>query len=212
MSVHSIYYIIFFRKLQDIFIIQKKFYFFINIFTDDVKSCIIVVIRLKEKSETMKKYIFIIFAAMTMVMIFFFSMENSSESAYTSGGVTEFIIEHFFSGYQKMPASEKKIVFQAAEYIIRKLAHFSVYTLLGLLISFAIGKRRFLSSGSLVVTGIGFLYACSDEFHQYFVPGRSCHFTDVIIDTCGVIFGIVISMVLFQIYDRFKHKFSGSPS
>lgn len=160
----------------------------------------------------MKKYIFIILTLMTMVMIFFFSMENSSESAYTSGGVTEFIIEHFFSGYHEMSASEKKIIFHTTDYIIRKLAHFSVYTLLGFLLFSAIGKCRLLSFRSLIVTVTGFLYACSDEFHQYFVSGRSCQFTDVIIDTCGVIFGIVISIAVFRIYKRFKHKFSGSPS
>lgn len=29
------------------------------------------------------------------------------------------------------------------------------------------------------------LYACSDEFHQYFVPGRSCKFFDVCVDSTG---------------------------
>ena len=37
-----------------------------------------------------------------------------------------------------------------------------------------------------------FLYACTDEFHQLFVPGRAGRFTDVLIDTTG---GII--MLLF---------------
>ena len=40
---------------------------------------------------------------------------------------------------------------------------------------------------------IGVIYAISDEFHQSFIPDRSSSFFDVIIDTSGVIFGILIA-------------------
>jgi VanZ family protein len=35
---------------------------------------------------------------------------------------------------------------------------------------------------ALYAMAITFLYACSDEFHQLFVPGRAGRFTDVLID------------------------------
>lgn len=159
----------------------------------------------------MKKKIFIIGTVVIMVMIFCFSMENSSESSYRSGGVTEFILNTFVRDYQDMSASEKRSVLREAEHIIRKLAHFSIYTVLGFLASSAIGRRKLFSAGSLITVVFGFLYACSDEFHQYFVPGRSCQFIDVIIDTCGVVAGIIVSMAVFRIYGAFKHKFSDSP-
>ena len=44
----------------------------------------------------------------------------------------------------------------------------------------------------LIPIGVTFLYACTDEFHQLFVPGRAGRFTDVLIDTTG---GII--MLLF---------------
>lgn len=50
---------------------------------------------------------------------------------------------------------------------------------------------------------IGFLYACSDEFHQRFVPGRSGEFRDVVIDTAGVLIGIAIVLILFP---ALKHR------
>ena len=53
--------------------------------------------------------------------------------------------------------------------------------------SFLHGRRRFL-----IPIGVTFLYACTDEFHQLFVPGRAGRFTDVAIDTVG---GII--MLLF---------------
>ena len=39
---------------------------------------------------------------------------------------------------------------------------------------------------------IGFLYACTDAFHQTFVPGRSGEFRDILIDTFGVLLGTLI--------------------
>lgn len=192
---------------------RKNNYIFSGIsFTIYVKSCIIIYIFQKIKGENMKRKIFIITALAVMVMIFCFSMQNSSESSGISGSVTDFILKKLTHNYRDMTAGEKKDLLKAAEYVIRKLAHFSVYTVLGFFISLSVGRRRFLSSGSLVTVVIGFAYACSDELHQYFVSGRSCRFTDVIIDTSGVITGIIISVILFRLYDWFKQKIIHSPS
>ena len=42
----------------------------------------------------------------------------------------------------------------------------------------------------------GTLYALSDEFHQRFVPGRSCSLRDVLIDSAGCLSGILITVIL----------------
>ena len=42
---------------------------------------------------------------------------------------------------------------------------------------------------------LSFLYACSDEFHQFFIAGRSAQFTDVMIDTCGALIGQTLSHI-----------------
>ena len=47
-----------------------------------------------------------------------------------------------------------------------------------------------ISCAWLVPLLIGFLYAVSDEIHQYFVPGRAMQARDVLIDTAGVLLGI----------------------
>ncbi len=36
------------------------------------------------------------------------------------------------------------------------------------------------------------LFAVSDEFHQYFVPGRSAEFGDILADFAGILFGWLI--------------------
>ena len=160
----------------------------------------------------MKRKIFIFLALAIMVLIFRFSMQDSSESSGISSKLTEFILNRFIRNYGDMSAEEKKNLLKTAEHIIRKLAHFSVYTVLGFCMSSAIGKRKFLTGGSLITVSVGFAYACSDELHQYFVSGRSCRFTDVIIDTSGVVTGIIVSVALFRILDRFKQKFIHSHS
>lgn len=46
----------------------------------------------------------------------------------------------------------------------------------------------------------GTAYAATDEFHQLFVPGRSCQFRDVCIDSAGILTGIVLfSLIKHQI-------------
>ena len=64
-----------------------------------------------------------------------------------------------------------------------KVAHFGVYFVLGALLCYAAGR----TGASLVtVVLIGALYGASDEFHQWFVPGRSVSLADWIADVAGV--------------------------
>lgn len=75
--------------------------------------------------------------------------------------------------------------------IVRKIAHFTEYAVLGFLIVTTFSayvNRRFFS---LFVIGFCALYSVSDEIHQIFVSGRSAQFTDVLIDVAGSIFGII---------------------
>ena len=50
---------------------------------------------------------------------------------------------------------------------------------------------------------LGAIYAISDEFHQSFIPDRSSSFFDVIIDTSGVIFDILIAISILNIIRKY---------
>ena len=50
------------------------------------------------------------------------------------------------------------------------------------------------------------LYACSDEFHQYFVPGRSCKFFDVCVDSSGAFFGALLFWGIFHLRKQRKER------
>lgn len=52
------------------------------------------------------------------------------------------------------------------------------------------------------------LYACSDEFHQYFVPGRSCKFFDVCVDSTGAFFGALFFWGIFHLWERKRQEIS----
>ena len=53
----------------------------------------------------------------------------------------------------------------------------------------------------LAISG-SFFYACTDEFHQLFVNGRSGQLLDIFIDTLGAIFGVAILILLQKIIKR----------
>ena len=127
-----------------------------------------------------------------MVVIFMFSAEHDTESSELSGSVSYRIV----SVINTITAShwdEKELLDKAEliDYPVRKCAHMSEYAILALLgfvtFSFLHGRRRFV-----IPITMTFLYACTDEIHQLFVPGRAGKFTDVLIDTTG---GII--MLLF---------------
>jgi len=66
-----------------------------------------------------------------------------------------------------------------------KSLHLIEYSILGFLLFFAILKFNI----SLI---IGYLYAISDEVHQFFVIGRSGKFTDTLFDLMGILIGLYL--------------------
>lgn len=81
---------------------------------------------------------------------------------------------------------------ELSTFMVRKGAHFSEYMILYFLLINLLKyyyKNKNIYLYTLVIV---FLYACSDEFHQLFVPGRAGQFKDVIIDTSGGIFGLLV--------------------
>ena len=79
--------------------------------------------------------------------------------------------------------------------IVRKTAHFTEFFALGLSLVPAVrdvGRQQTLRRTAILSWLIGTLYAVSDEIHQIFVAGRSCELSDVLIDSAGVLCGVVI--------------------
>ena len=91
---------------------------------------------------------------------------------------------------------------ELATFIVRKAAHFSEYMILFLL---AYNVTRYYINTRkvrLFLIIFVFIYACTDEIHQYFIPGRNMAFKDVLIDTSGGVFGYII----IDIFSRAKFR------
>jgi VanZ family protein len=75
------------------------------------------------------------------------------------------------------------------DFILRKIAHIAEYFILTFFLYRAFKGSFKISVSRLYVypSAVSFLYALSDEFHQSFVPRRSCAMQDVLIDALGII-------------------------
>lgn len=93
------------------------------------------------------------------------------------------------------------------DFFVRKLAHTLEYMALGFFLSgavvFTFSKKPVNVLISVLICAA---YASSDEIHQYFIPGRSCQVTDVLIDTLGAIGGTLIILLIMKIYENHKRK------
>lgn len=135
-----------------------------------------------------------------MVLIFSFSAAPAVESSETSDGISYKIVKVMaalpFLDWEEEELEEKA---ETLHVPIRKAAHFSEYALLAVLWVIPLGcmtktnKKRMIVALLLCI-----MYAVSDEIHQLFVPGRDGNIKDVLIDTAGAGFGILVWRFIFH--------------
>ncbi|MDP2044112.1 MAG: VanZ family protein [Candidatus Omnitrophota bacterium] len=75
------------------------------------------------------------------------------------------------------------------DFLLRKIAHISEYFILTFLLYRAFRDSFNMNAFRLFMypAAFSFLYAMSDEIHQYFVLNRNCSIQDVLIDGIGII-------------------------
>ena len=130
-----------------------------------------------------------------MGMIYSFSAQNGTQSGAMSGKLTTWVINLLVPDFDNMTGENQASLRYTVGFLIRKTAHFLEYALLGfsLMLHIAqIEKKIAVRLPWLWAWGIGTLYAASDEFHQGFVAGRGPSVRDVMIDSCGVIAGVLL--------------------
>lgn len=150
------------------------------------------------------RMILIVLLIGTFGLIFGFSSQDGKESSGVSRKVTETITKGIKS-IQEKPKDEKEKIISRIEHIIRKIAHFSIYAVVGALLMalFKTYKLKEINSISYSLI-LGTIYAISDEIHQCFIPGRGPQVTDVIIDSIGVLFGILLLIFVIKIFEKKK--------
>ena len=152
------------------------------------------------KKINILRAILIILLLMMFETIFNFSNQNGEKSGSISREITEKVTKNI-KAIQKLEKCEKEKVLTKIEHYISKLAHFSLYFIVGILTmslmcTFDLKNVKRIFIG----LGIGVFYAASDEFHQIFIPDRTASIFDIIIDSCGVFCGIIFAQLIIKIY------------
>ena len=130
------------------------------------------------------------------VVIFILSSEGSDASSGRSGAIV-----------QTVQAWGVATDTDLLTFLVRKSAHITAYFIFGILVYNVVRLYRWPVRRTLLISmGIVLLYAISDEFHQYFVPGRSAEVRDVLIDTTAGVVGVLTAMAVVRLVARSSTK------
>lgn len=143
-----------------------------------------------------KKTMIVIFALLWMSAIFFLSSMNGTTSNNKSYKMLEFSFKNILRVSNKLSITHVNPQIKGSElalrynYPLRKVAHATEYGILAI-IFICIFKYKKINNKYYLSILFTFLYACMDEIHQRF-SGRTSSFKDVLIDTSGCIFFLLI--------------------
>ena len=157
------------------------------------------------KNQKIAACIIIVLIVLTVAFIWFNSCQTVEKSSESSGAVYSTVkkaVDVIF-GKDKVPITHN---------IIRKLAHFSEFALLGAEFSvllMVLKKENLVKY--LQILPYGVFVASVDEGLQ-FISHRGPAVTDVLIDFCGYFAAASLFYVLFLIRRRIKAKKSASSS
>lgn len=142
-----------------------------------------------------------------MIVVFCFSHQPADQSSETSQQAIQVIV-NVLQLEESMSEDELKNLIAGLKAPIRKMAHFAMYFVGGVLICLLFAtinkfstKQKILLS-QCVATG----YAVADEVHQALVPGRGPQLLDIGIDSVGAFIGIMIVILLIYLYNRRKKE------
>lgn len=150
--------------------------------------------------ETVRKMGYLLPVIIWMMVVFCFSNQPGENSSDISKGVTAKIVNILTTNTNLIDEDKIEII-SKVDPIIRKMAHYTIYMVGGILIANYINASYKLSSNKKVLLSIliGMCYAGTDEFHQTFIYGREGRIVDVYIDTLGVITGVSIFLLVNKI-------------
>ncbi|MGL5714833.1 MAG: VanZ family protein [Paraclostridium sp.] len=186
-----------FKHKQPFSLIDKDYYNgIINYYIKLVKDILTSMNLIKNKK-------ILILAIIWMMVIFYLSHQPAEISSNQSSGVIEIlsnmpIIGGFISNLIEMEISQ---------FIIRKSAHMIAYLLLAVLFFLSMySKKTNILKISITAFIFTVIYACTDEIHQLFIPGRSGELRDVGIDSIGAFIGSGICYISWYFSTKLKIK------
>lgn len=134
-----------------------------------------------------KKWLWIVVFAY-IGFIFFNSLQVGESSGNFSKEIALFLMNTF----------HVTIDFDSFHHFIRKLAHFSEYFILALLVTGAIHVSPLFQNKKMNLLVFWILPPSVDETIQHFVPGRNGAFSDVLLDMSGFFVGFCILYLILH--------------
>jgi len=147
-----------------------------------------------------------ILIAIQYIVILRFSYTTGEISSRQSVVVSAYII-NFIEETLSVDLDLDETQFRQFVKFVRKAAHFIFYALLGFFIySLALVWRKSSFKPAFYSFLAVVILASIDEFTQYFIPGRAALVSDVVLDSAGCIFGMIIVRLMYNIYVSRKAK------
>ena len=153
---------------------------------------------MKDRKMMIARVVLTVLTVAAVAAIFYNSSQSAIESTERSSPLTDWI-NGILAGFP--------IPFSVTESFIRKLAHFTEYAILGVMLSVTYYVYQLKIRTALITTLItGAAVAVIDEIIQLFPAGRSCQVSDMLLDFCGVAFAAVIVMVIIRTIENNRRK------
>lgn len=145
----------------------------------------------------MKRFVLTILTISWMSLIFIFSNQKAVVSLNTSDSFIDKTVVKIYRLFDGDVNKEKDIK-ELFSRPVRKLAHFTVYFILGLLVLYTL-KSYDVKDFVLYTILICFLYAASDEVHQLFIVGRSGEALDICLDTLASTLSVLLAIIFKKV-------------
>ena len=171
-----------------------------------------------------KKIILWVAVVLHICLIFSFSLQDATQSTVISEKITGSIkseekFHHEIAGEKNGDGSKKysdsvadmmaERGFDLLEAVLRKIAHFSLFFILGILISALISQYEIKGEiRALIVVLYAGAVAFIDETIQIFSPGRAGRLTDVLIDSSGAACAAILFLIGGFLYEKYKIRTS----
>ncbi len=156
------------------------------------------------KNRNIRKTVWVL-VLLLMIMyhysvISLFSGNDAELSTQKSDVIVEKVVEviDVISGKEITPK-----IYDDVEFIVRKLAHFVNFFILGFLVLLLAALTDGKSTKMIILPALicGLIGALIDEGHQLFVAGRSGELRDVCVDFLGVLFSCILFTIMRMVWN-----------
>ena len=139
-----------------------------------------------------------------MITIFYLSSMNSEVSNTKSKDTINTVVTTSIETTNKDISQDKvNSIVNILNKPLRKCMHSIVFFILVILLINAFYNTNIRNYKAYVFSiVISFIYACTDEYHQLFVLGRTGQFIDVLIDTIGTLLGCLVFYIIYKVINK----------